>query len=84
MSFVFLAHTALARGYVNIILRFRRGCKCLQLTDLVDAPKRGDINGLTTDGTGATDTGGVLTGAGVDDGVHQHLQGVLKREEGMR
>ena len=51
---------------------------------LVDAPERRDIDGLATDGAGATDAGGVLAGAGVDDGVHQHLQGVLKREEGMR
>ena len=45
---------------------------------LVDAPERRDIDGLATDGAGATDAGGVLAGAGVDDGVHQHLKGVLK------
>ena len=45
---------------------------------LVHTPQGGHIDGLATDGTGTTDTGGVLTGSGVDDGVDQHLQGVLE------
>lgn len=32
---------------------------------------------LAADGTGGTDTGGVLTGTAVDDGVDGNLDGVL-------
>ena len=44
---------------------------------LVDSTQRGHIHGLPPDCAGTTDTGGVLPGAAVDDGVDQHLQGVL-------
>ena len=40
---------------------------------LVDTAERGHIDGLATDGTGGTDTGGVLTGTSVDDGVNENL-----------
>ena len=40
---------------------------------LVDTAERGDIDGLATDGSLGTDTGGVLTGTGVDNGVNENL-----------
>ena len=42
---------------------------------LVDPAERGDIDGLATDGTLGADTGGVLTGTSVDDGVNENLGG---------
>lgn len=44
---------------------------------LVDTAEGRDINGLSSDGTGRTDSGGVLTGAAVDNGVDSDLDGVL-------
>lgn len=44
---------------------------------LVDTAERRDIDGLATDGTRATDTGGVFAGAAVDDGVDGDLDRVL-------
>lgn len=44
---------------------------------LVDTAERGNIDGLTTDGTCATDTGGVFARAAVDDGVDGDLDWVL-------
>ena len=44
---------------------------------LVDAAEGRDIDGLATDGTGGTDTGGVFTGTAVDDGIDGDLDGVL-------
>jgi hypothetical protein len=44
---------------------------------LVDAAEGRDIDGLTTDGTGGSDTGAVFAGTAVDDGVHGNLDGVL-------
>jgi hypothetical protein len=40
---------------------------------LVDPSKWGNVDGLTPDGTLGTDTGRVLTWAGVDDGVDEDL-----------
>lgn len=48
---------------------------------LVNATKRRNINGLTTDGTLGTDTGRVFTGTSVDDGVNENLDRVLVGEE---
>jgi hypothetical protein len=44
---------------------------------LVDTAERRDIDGLATDGTGGTDTGGVFAGSAVDDGINDNLDGVL-------
>ena len=44
---------------------------------LVDTAEGRDIDSLATDGTGGTNTGGVLTGTAVDDGVDGDLDGVL-------
>ena len=44
---------------------------------LVDPPERGHIDSLTPDSTSRTNTGGVLTGAAVDDSVNGNLDGVL-------
>lgn len=54
------------------------GAGAQQPDGLVDAAQRGHIHGLATHGSGAADTGGVLTGARVDDGLDQDLQGVLE------
>lgn len=47
---------------------------------LVDASQGRDVDGLTTDSSGATDTGRVFAGSRVDDGVDQHLQWVLGKQ----
>ena len=47
---------------------------------LVDTTEWGDVDGLTTDGTTATDTSRVLTWAGVDDGADEDLKWVLGSE----
>mmetsp|Transcript_2134 Transcript_2134/g.5409 ORF Transcript_2134/g.5409 Transcript_2134/m.5409 type:complete len:251 (-) Transcript_2134:49-801(-) len=44
---------------------------------LVHAAQGGDINGLAAHHTGGADAGGILTWPAVDDGVNQHLNGVL-------
>ena len=44
---------------------------------LVDTAEGRDIDGLATDGTGGTNTGGVFAGTAVDDGVDGDLDGVL-------
>jgi hypothetical protein len=44
---------------------------------LVDTAEGRDIDGLATDGTGGTDTGGVFAGTAVDNGVNGNLDGVL-------
>jgi hypothetical protein len=48
-----------------------------QGNSLVDAAEGRDIDGLATDGTGGTDTGGVFAGTAVDDGIDGDLDGVL-------
>jgi len=48
---------------------------------LVDSSKRRDIDGLSTDGTRRTNSGGVLTGTGVDDSINNNLERVLVGEE---
>jgi hypothetical protein len=44
---------------------------------LVDTAERGDIDGLTTDGTGGSDTGAVFARTTVDDGINGDLDWVL-------
>lgn len=44
---------------------------------LIDSPQWGHINSLSPDGTSGTDTGGVFTGAAVDDGIDGDLDRVL-------
>lgn len=44
---------------------------------LVDTAEGGDIDGLATDGTGASDTCAVFAGTAVDNGVDGDLDGVL-------
>ena len=41
---------------------------------LVDPAEGGHIDGLTTNGTLRSNTGGILSGSSVDDGVDQNLQ----------
>lgn len=56
--------------------RYNWGCtyadgqKC---DSLVHTAQRGDIDGLATDGTLRTDTGGVFTGTSVDNGIDENL-----------
>lgn len=49
---------------------------------LVDPTEGRHIHSLPPDGTGTTDTGRVLTGSTVDDGIHQDLEGVLGNKSG--
>lgn len=53
------------------------------LNYLVDSSERGHVHSLSPHCSGSTDTGGVFTGTAVNDGVHQHLQGVLKGEKAL-
>jgi len=48
-----------------------------QVQGLVDATERRDIDGLTTNDTSGTDTGGIFTGTTGLDGVGQDLERVL-------
>ena len=41
---------------------------------LIDPSERRHIHGLSPDGTGAANTGGVLAGSRVDDRVNEHLK----------
>lgn len=48
-----------------------------QSNGLVDTAQRRHIDGLATDGTLGTDTGGVLTGTAVDNSVNSNLERAL-------
>lgn len=52
-----------------------------EVDGLVDAAERGDINSLATHDTGSTNAGRVLARASGDDGLDEHLDGVLIREQ---
>lgn len=52
-----------------------------EVEGVVDPTEGGHVDSLTTDDTGATDAGGILTGTGVDDGINDDLDGVLVGEE---
>jgi hypothetical protein len=49
-------------------------------TNVVHTAQGRDIDRLAADGSGTTDAGRVLTGASVDDGVDEDLEGVLQTE----
>lgn len=44
---------------------------------LIDTAERGDIDGLSSDGTGASNSGAVFSGTTVDNGIDCDLDGVL-------
>lgn len=46
---------------------------------LVHAAQGRHIDGLTADDSGGSDTGGILTGSRVDDGVNQDLEGIVRK-----
>mmetsp|Transcript_23924 Transcript_23924/g.66408 ORF Transcript_23924/g.66408 Transcript_23924/m.66408 type:complete len:216 (+) Transcript_23924:160-807(+) len=48
---------------------------------LVHTAQGRDIHGLAAHHTSTTNTGGILAGAAVDDGINSHLQGILVGEE---
>ena len=48
---------------------------------LVDPPEGRHVHSLSPDGSGATNPGGVLARAGVDDGVDKDLEGVLPGQQ---
>lgn len=63
---------------VGVAVSVRSVCACARVcTHLVDPTEWGHIHSLSPDCPGSADTGGVLTWAAVDDGVHQNLQRVL-------
>lgn len=49
------------------------GTSAEQPDGLVHTAQRGHIHSLTTHSTSTANTGGVLTGSTVDDGIDQHL-----------
>ena len=48
-----------------------------QSQSLIDTSERRDINGLSSDNTSGTNTGGILTRSSVLDGINKDLHGVL-------
>ena len=52
-----------------------------QVDGLVDSSQGRDIDSLTTDDTGGTDTGRIFTGTGVHDGGDEHLDRVVAGDE---
>ena len=48
---------------------------------LVDSAERGDVDGLSADGTAGADTGGVLTSASLHDGLEEDGERVLAGEQ---
>lgn len=50
-----------------------------QVQGLVDSSKRRDVDGLSANGTGATNTRGIFARSTVDDGIDEHLEWVLAR-----
>ena len=52
-----------------------------QVDSLVDSSERGNIDGLSSDGTTGTNTGGVLSSTGLNDGFKDDLEGVLISEQ---
>ena len=61
-----------------------RGLSCAsgqQVEGIVDTTERRHIDGLSTDDTGTSDTSGILTRTGVDDGINNNLDGVLVRQQ---
>jgi hypothetical protein len=55
--------------------------RCNQVQGVVDTSKGRHIDGLTSDHTRTSDTGRVLTGSGIDNGIDDDLHGVLVREQ---
>ena len=53
------------------------GTNCEESDGLVDTAERGDIDGLTTDSTSRSDTGGIFARSTVNDGVNCDLDRVL-------
>ncbi len=52
-----------------------------QVDGLVNTADGRNIHSLAADGTSATNAGRVFAGARVDDGVDEHLEGVLARDK---
>jgi hypothetical protein len=59
----------------------RAGTLGHQVDGRVDAAEGRDIDGLATDDTSRTDTGGILAGASLHDGIGDNLHGVLAGQE---
>ena len=57
------------------------GSSAQKPNSLVHSSKRGHIDGLSTDGTGTTDTGRVFTWTRVDDGIDQNLKRILGSQQ---
>lgn len=52
-----------------------------QVDSLVDSSERRNINSLSSDGTTGSDTGGVFSSTGLNDGFKDDLKGVLISEQ---
>ena len=52
-----------------------------QIDSLVDSSQGRHVDGLLSDDTTSTDSGGIFSGASHEDSVDEHLQGVSASEE---
>jgi hypothetical protein len=75
-----LLSKALSNG-LDIAERGLAGTSGEERDGLVDSAERRDINGLSSDGTGGTNSGRVFAGTAVDNGVDSDLDGVLVGHE---
>jgi hypothetical protein len=75
-----LLSKALSNG-LDIAERGLAGTSGEERDSLVDSAEGRDINGLSSDGTGGTNSGRVFAGTAVDDGVDSDLDGVLVGHE---
>jgi len=57
------------------------GSLAKQVDSLVDSSERRNVDSLSSDGTTGSDTGGVLSGTGLNDGLKDDVEGVLISEQ---
>merc|ERR1719498_2110868 len=70
-----------ARNGFDVSERSIAGSLGHEVDTLVDTTERRHIDGLTTDNTGGSDTGGVFTRSSFHDGVHENLNWVFASDE---
>lgn len=71
-----LVSQALGNG-LDVSERRLSGAGGHEVDGLVHSAEGGHIHSLSSNNTSRADSGGVLTGAAVDDGINVHLNGVL-------
>lgn len=75
-----LVSESLSHALVGSESRFSRSL-AEQVDSLVDSSEGRNINSLPSDGTTGADTGGVLSGTGLNDGLEDDLKGILISEQ---